>query len=63
VCGKGIALLDLLDEEALTPESLVALAERIAPALKVSNDLVAFDEHIPIFIFLQEVLFLLVEGL
>ena len=55
-------LLDLLDEKGLVPETLVALAERITAALKVINDIVALDEHIPIFIFLEQVLFLLVEG-
>jgi hypothetical protein len=56
-------LLNLLDKKRLVPESLVALAECIATALKVSDDLIALDEHIPVFIFLEQMLFLLVEGL
>jgi hypothetical protein len=56
-------LFDLLDEKGLMAEPLVSFAERITPAFKVSDHTIAFDEHIPIFVFFQEVVFLLVEDL
>jgi hypothetical protein len=43
--------------------ALIAFAERITPALKVRHDLIAFDEHVPVFVFLEQGIFLLVEGL
>src|SRR5262249_22752148 len=54
-------VLNLFDQKCTRAKLLIAFPQGIAPTLKISDDGIAFHEHIPVFVFFKQMRLLLVE--